>query len=469
MTRVGVLPDAGRPEGRDHRVIDTPPGSAPQWACSTDRGRRPTRLGTAADGRGDPSRVSRWWSAPRHPGPLRRTLHDRVIGGVAAGVSARVGVDKGLVRTVLVLSTFTGGVGVAAYVIAWLVIPAEGDEASAASRAVTDRRGIALALGLVPLLVLTVVAASLVGAPWLTTVAWPLVIAAGGFVLVWRNVGPEERAILDERLGSLGPIAAGGRRNRRVLALRLALGVLVAGYGVGLLTHDRRASGLVTPLAGLVLVAAGVLALFGPWWLRIARDLVEERQARVRAEERADMAARVHDSVLQTLALIQRRAADPHEVVKLARSQERELRNWLFEGRVPGQRSDGDDTMSGAVERIQRDVEEMHGTPVEAVVVGDCPLDDALRSLVEAGREATVNAAKWSGAPEVSLFVEVEPGSVAMYVRDRGTGFDESAVAPDRRGLSESIRGRMARHGGSAVVRSRIGDGTEVALTMARR
>ncbi|MGA8296334.1 MAG: PspC domain-containing protein [Acidimicrobiales bacterium] len=396
-------------------------------------------------------------------------MNDRVVGGVAAGLSNRVGLDKTVIRAAFVLITLSGGIGIAVYVLAWLFVPAEGEEKSAASRSVADKRGIALVLALLPLLVLTLVIASLAGASWLVTIAWPVFITASGLVLVWRNVSAEERAVLEQELEPLRATTLTGRHFRRLLAIRIISGAVLAAAGVYLLTRDSHVGGLVHPVLGLVCVAISVLIVFGPWWLHIARDLVEERQARALAEERADLAARVHDSVLQTLALIQRAAGNPHEVVKLARSQERELRSWLFEGRAPGQRSDEDATMSAAVERIQRDVEATHGIPVEAVIVGDCPLDDDLRSLVEAGREATVNAAKWSTANEVSLFVEVEPNSVAMYVRDRGKGFVEAAVSPDRRGLSESIRGRMARHGGGAVVRSNPGEGTEIILKMARR
>ena len=161
-----------------------------------------------------------------------------------------------------------------------------------------------------------------------------------------------------------------------------------------------------------MLVIAGIVLLLGPWWLRIARDLVLERQAKVRAEERADISARVHDSVLQTLALIQRRADDPQKVVWLARMQERELRSWLFEGRAPGE-AEADMTFAAGVRQIQQDVESRYGVPVEAVTVGDCELDENLNALLAAAREATVNAAKWSGAGVISLFAEVEPDSVS--------------------------------------------------------
>ncbi|HEY2312530.1 MAG TPA: histidine kinase, partial [Streptosporangiaceae bacterium] len=227
-------------------------------------------------------------------------------------------------------------------------------------------------------------------------------------------------------------------------------------------------SELLRPLAGVLLLVGGIAAALGPWWMRIARDLVAERQARIRAEERAEIASRVHDSVLQTLALIQRRAGDSHQVVQLARAQERELRAWLFDGRPPGSIDGQAATVADAVRLIQQDIEAQHGMPVDAVTVGDCDLDDDLTAMLAAGREATVNAAKWSGADVVSLFAEVEPESVSLFVRDRGRGFDPAAVPGDRKGLAESVHARMARRGGVVTVRSAPGEGTEIGLTMPR-
>jgi signal transduction histidine kinase len=203
----------------------------------------------------------------------------------------------------------------------------------------------------------------------------------------------------------------------------------------------------------------------GPWWLRIARDLVLERQARVRAEERADIATQVHDSVLQTLALIQRRADDPAKVIQLARQQERELRSWLFEGRAPN--GEGEVmTFADGVRQIQQDVEARYEIPVEAVIVGDSKLDDNLSALLAAAGEATVNAAKWSGADVISLFAEVEPTEVSLVVRDRGKGFDPKAVPADRKGLAESVHGRMTRRGGTVTISTAPGEGTKVSLSM---
>ena len=216
------------------------------------------------------------------------------------------------------------------------------------------------------------------------------------------------------------------RPNRRS-ALRLVIaGALMAG-GLGWLFSAHASLALLRPLGGVLLVIAAIVLALGPWWLRIARDLALERQAKARAEERVDIAARVHDSVLQTLALIQRRADDPQKVIQLARMQERELRSWLFEGRDPDE-ADEELTVAAGVRKIQQDVEARYGVPVEAVTVGDCDLDDNLTALLAAAGEATVNAAKWSGAGVISLFAEVEPGEVSIVVRDRGKGFDPEAV-----------------------------------------
>ena len=125
-------------------------------------------------------------------------------------------------------------------------------------------------------------------------------------------------------------------------------------------------------------------------------------------------------------------------------------------------------TVTSGVRQIQQDVETRYGVPVEAVTVGDCALDENLDALLAAAREATVNAAKWSGASVISLFAEVEPDSVSVVVRDRGKGFDPSAVPEDRKGLAESVHGRMARRGGTAVVVSDLGEGTKVTLKMPR-
>jgi signal transduction histidine kinase len=407
------------------------------------------------------------WRGPGGSGPLRRAREDRMAGGVAAGLAARTGFSVTFVRIAFMVAALAGGFGLAAYVLAWLLLPAAGENTNIASKALTDPRGIALAAGLGSVLIVVLLIASVLGASWLGTLAWPLIISMAGLVLIWRNAPPDEQAVVRRLAEPLLGLADGSRPSRT--ALRVCLACLLLASGLLTLLAGHASHAILRPLGGVLLVIAAIVVVLGPWWLRIARDLVVERQARARAEERADIAARVHDSVLQTLALIQRRADQPQQVIQLARAQERELRSWLFEGRAPGSMGDQGTTLAAGVLLIQQEVEAQHGIAVEAVTVGDCELDDDLSALLAAGREATVNAAKWSGAPVVSLFAEVEATRVSLFVRDRGRGFDPDAVPGDRRGLAESVHARMARRGGSATVRSVAGEGTEVSLTMPRR
>jgi signal transduction histidine kinase/phage shock protein PspC (stress-responsive transcriptional regulator) len=401
----------------------------------------------------------------RRRGSWRRVPDQRRLGGVAAGVAARTGIDVAVVRTVWVVAALAGGFGVACYVAAWLLVPATGEQSSIGSKALGDRTGITLAAGLASLVTAVFVLMSLVGAAWIGSIAWSIVISVIGIVLISRNAPSDEQATLRRLADPFIGFTGDTRRSRIALRALIAGVLLIAGVTTLLIGHTSTA--LLRPLAGVTLVVAAIVVVLGPWWLRVGRELVAERQARIRAEERADMASRVHDSVLQTLALIQRRATDPQQVIQLARAQERELRSWLFDGRAPGSLA-ADTTFAGGVRLIQSEVEAQHGVTVEVVTVGDCPLDADIEALLAAAREATVNAAKWSGARVISLYAEVEPNAVSLFVRDRGRGFDPAAVPADRKGLSESVRARMARRGGSAAVRSAPGKGTEVALSMPR-
>jgi signal transduction histidine kinase len=403
-------------------------------------------------------------------GPLRRDQADRLVGGVASGVAAWRGINVTTVRIVFVLiALVSGGFFVPFYVVGWLLIPAAGEDTNIASRARSDSAGIALAAGLATLLALVLLVGGVFNDGWFAGWAWPQTVTVAGLALIWRNASPDEQATLRRLVEPLSAAGVGPGRGRpgRRSVIRVALAGLLVVVGAGWLASAKESLALLRPLGGVVLVIAGIVVLLGPWWLRIARDLVLERQAKVRAEERADISAQVHDSVLQTLALIQRRADDPQKVVWLARMQERELRSWLFEGRAPGE-AEADMTFAAGVRQIQQDVEARYGVPVEAVTVGDCELDENLNALMAAAREATVNAAKWSGAGVISLFAEVEPDSVSIVVRDRGKGFDPSSVPADRKGLAESVHGRMVRRGGTADVVSAEGEGTKVTLRMAR-
>jgi signal transduction histidine kinase len=300
----------------------------------------------------------------------------------------------------------------------------------------------------------------------------PGVVALAGLVVVWRHAGPEDRqaaARLASLLSGAGPAAVPTRRRLLVASVRLLAGVaLIAGGTSAVLAPKQLTEADFAAAAGALGVVAGFALVLAPWWLRLGRDLASERRERARAEERAEMAAHLHDSVLQTLALIQRSAADPHQVQRLARAQERQLRSWLFDA-TPGQRDGlGPASVSGALLSLQQEVETDHGVRVELVTVGDAPLDEASKALLAAAREAAVNSAKWSGADVVSIYAEVEPAALSVFVRDRGRGFDPAAVAPDRKGISESIHARVRRCGGTSSVRSSPGQGTEVALKMER-
>jgi signal transduction histidine kinase len=409
--------------------------------------------------------LGRWVHGPGSPLPLRRERDGRLAGGIVAGISTKTGIDATALRVALVVLTLLStGFFATVYVLVWLLLPMTGETSNIASKAVTDRRGIALTAGLGAALVVLLVIASSLGATWIP--AWSIIISICGLVLISRNASQDEQDMLRGVTEPVFGTADGRSRERAVLRWLLTAALLIAGLSLLLSGKERYA--LLLPLAGTLLLLAGFAVALGPWWLRIARDNVAERQARIRAEERADMAARVHDSVLQTLALIQRRAGEPQEVVRLARVQERELRAWLFDGQAPGSIKGEGVTLAAGVRQIQQEVEAQHRIAVDAVTVGDCALNDDLQALLAAAREATVNAAKWSGADTVSLFAEVEPEAVSLYVRDRGCGFDPAAVPGDRKGLAESVRARVTRRGGSATVRSSPGEGTEVTLTMAR-
>jgi signal transduction histidine kinase len=286
---------------------------------------------------------------------------------------------------------------------------------------------------------------------------------------VWRGTSPDERERLEEFVGSSSMSGLATNRGWRSIAVRAAAGIALVLLGIALLSRvssEQNAS--ASALIGAVVLGLGFFVLFAPWWLHTLRALTKERRERVRAEERANLAAHVHDSVLQTLTLIQRSARDPNEVVRLARLQERELRYWLFNPASFGQRHGQPSSVAEACADLERDVEDDYGIGVELVVVGDCPLDEKVSALLAAGREAAVNSAKWSGASSISVYVEVEATCVSMFVRDVGVGFDTQAVPTDRHGISGSIVERMQRAGGNAAVRSAQGTGTEVELTVTR-
>jgi signal transduction histidine kinase len=377
--------------------------------------------------------------------PLARPRGGRVLAGVASGTAAHLRVDPIVVRVVFVaLSVF--GVGVVAYALLWLTMPvsdADTDTLVPARTQLTSKRQL-LGLGL-----LSVVAVALLGqmSAWGGDgVVLPLVLAGAGIAVIWRQ--------FDTHATLLRGAARWGLAGGVVLAVA---GLVLLLVSTGQLANARNG------FSATLVIIVGVALATAPLWRRLLDQRESERAARIRSEERAAVAAHLHDSVLQTLALIQRHAEDPQVVGRLARSQERELRAWLYEPTVV---TGG--TWAGLVARLVAEVEADHAVTVEPVVVGDLPVDDAVATLGQAAKEAVVNAAKHSGAGSVSLYSEVTDNAVTVFVRDRGTGFDPAAVPADRRGLRDSVVGRLTRLDGTAMVRSAPGEGTEVELCLPR-
>src|SRR3954464_10307649 len=341
---------------------------------------------------------------------------ERVIAGVCAGIAQALAVDVTLVRLVFTLLALAGGAGIVLYFALWVY----GSK----------------------------------GKVWLTGL---LVLFAGSPLL--HAVGLSDRSVLGIALVA-GGLAFAGRRGgsfRPDAALSYG-GLIVAGAGAVLLLES---GGAKTTVLAPGAIAGALLLIAGPWLWRLALERDAERAARIRSDERSEVAARVHDSVLQTLALIQRHAQEPRRVASLARRQERELRGWLYGDRPLGDQS----SLGAALSTVAADIEELHGVRVELASAGDAPAEEP---LVLAAREAMTNAAKFAGVEEIDVYIDVEDDVVAVFVRDRGRGFDRAAVPADGRGIAESIEGRLARAGGSAVVSAAPGGGTEVELRLPR-
>ncbi|WP_372595394.1 PspC domain-containing protein [Actinotalea sp.] len=395
--------------------------------------------------------------------PLRRPTSGRRLGGIAAGLAAHLGLRVGLVRMIFVGTSLVAGVGAAFYVFLWVTVPVGDPQEAAASRPASlsrlaprlrqDAAGFPVAevgVGLLLVLAAAVLVASrqgiAVGGSWLV----PALIVLGGTALAWSQLDAVSR----------GATSQDSRREQRTSILRLIGGSVLAGLGVFLFVgRETRPMDMLGAAVAAIAVAAGVGLVLAPWWLRLVRALGDERSARAREAERADIAAHLHDSVLQTLALIRARAGDPEDVARLARAQERELRSWLYEDRAsPGT------SLAAELARLVGEVEDQHAVPVEVVVVGDRVPDAETEILLRATREALLNAVR-HGRPPVSVYLECRPELVEAFVRDHGDGFDPDAVPVDRLGIRESIVGRMTRHGGTAAVRCRE-SGTEVHLSL---
>lgn len=395
--------------------------------------------------------------------PVRRMVRpvhgpDRRLGGVCAGLAEHLNLKVRHVRLAFVLASLGGGVGIVAYLFLWALTPqslgttpVRAADVLAASRPAHESvRNLLVGLGL--LLVGGVLWAQQDGVNLRLGVTIPILAVAAGAVLAWSKLDDAERERwLVRDMGSGG---------RRAGLTRLGIGIALASVGVVVLaTQGLGLTGLLGVGIAAVAVLAGAAMIAAPWGVRLWGDLRVEQAQRIRETERADIAAHLHDSVLQTLALIQRKSSDPAEVVRLARSQERELRGWLYAGPIGSKAS-----LASAVTEVAHEVEDLHGIPIELVVTGDRTLDTGGTALVRALREALLNATR-HGAPPVSVYVEVGSQVVEAFVRDHGPGFALADVPQDRFGVRESILGRMDRQGGSAKVR-RLENGTEVSLSL---
>ena len=384
---------------------------------------------------------------------LTRASHGQIVAGVARGLADHLRVNVLVVRIAFIVLTFAAGAGLAMYAAFWVFVPVApatgGQQPKRVSR--LDGRGQYLAIG--ALTIGGVLAVQSLGLGLPNELLWPLALTGFGAAVLWWQADEAQRTRWRK--------AAVGSAHPPAVATTIGGACLVVAGAATFLAYHGQLDEIRNGLLAAVVMVAGVAVITGPWWLGTVRELSTERRARIREQERAELAAHLHDSVLHTLALIQRHVDDPREVQRLARGQERELRTWLYR-RPPDQQLD----FGQALEAIVAEVEDNHGVPIELVVVGERALDEALSATLQAAREAMINAAKHAGAATISVYAEIEPAKVTVFVRDRGRGFDPDAVPSDRLGVKESIVGRMERHGGHAVVRTAAGVGTEVRLEM---
>ncbi len=383
-------------------------------------------------------------------GRLTRSNEDRIVAGLAAGLGLRLGVPIVFARAAFVSLTLAGGFGIICYLVGWLTTPDEREYGSMIEA--EHPPSTAQKFGLALIFYAVLVALQAVGL-WFGPIVWPAILVIFGAALIWDRAGVESR----RRLTRLArPADNGTRRSKTQIFFGAAL--MAVGIVVVLASLDSIQS-LGPAAIAVLLTAAGFMLLFGPWIWGLFEELTDERRARIRSEERAEMAAHLHDSVLQTLAMIQR-SDDPQRMTTLARAQERDLRAWLFDPAGVDNAGTVGEGITGAAAKV----EAAFDVPVEVVVVGDRPIDNAADTLVAAAAEAMANAAEHSGARTISVYVECTEDAVEAWVTDQGSGFDPDAVPDDRKGISESILARMTRAGGQANVISTPGEGSEVHL-----
>src|SRR3954462_9918392 len=422
-------------------------------------------------------------TATRHAPVLRRDTDHRVIAGVCSGLGRHLGVDPLIVRVAFVAAASAGGVGVAIYALAWVFVPA-GDAPARAVRLRTGRGTVEIALGVALLALSVLLTFRALGLLFSDVIVWPLVLVAAGAALLWRQTfgggwggsasRPDAPAApahpLSPRPAEVAPRTPA---DRAALISRAGLGVaLVIAAGFVFLSASGALSAARDVVLSVLVVAVVLGVIFAPVVMRLVRSLTEERAERIRSQERAEMAAHLHDSVLQTLALVQQRADDPRAVAALARRQERELRAWLTR-RV----DEGPLKLARALEVAASEVERDHGVVVDVVAVGDADLDARGEALAAAAREAMVNAAKFGGGSAVDVYAEALDGEIEVYVRDRGPGFSPDDL-PRPRASPRRPRPRAGGGGGGwrggpgppgggrAEIHSAPGAGTEVELTM---
>ena len=403
-----------------------------------------------------------------------RDTQEPIIGGVASGLARHLGQPVLWVRAGFVLAAVLGGVGIAFYAALWLVLPTDSRFETAAPGLESASRGgrrpgrirrltdigpaIALAaLGFGAILLLEAMLGR--GA-----VFWPLFLGLCGIALLWRQADEAQRERWLDTTGRIDPVRVVVGNGGWAAYARIASGVALVVVALVLFSLRGGSPAMARDVTVAALLAVvGLAIVIGPWMYRLASDLTAERTERVRTQERADLAAHLHDSVLQTLALIQKNAHDGPTVARLARSQERDLRSWLYAGEATD-----DSTVASALRGVAAAAEDDHGVSVEVVSVGDCPMSEPLRAIVSATREAVTNAARHAGTGQVDVYAEIATEAIDVFVRDRGRGFDPSTVPEDRYGVRHSIIDRMQRHGGSAEVRSGPDEGTEVRLHLPR-
>ena len=353
---------------------------------------------------------------------------------MATGLAEHFGVGVLYVRLVFVVASWLSGIGVIAYLLLWRFLPLRQPELSPGLEAAT-RQGLrtssnrtrptetlqTLAIGMVGVGVLLFL--QVTGRGISDALVGPALVAVVGLTVIWRQFDDVAWRRWMRQTSGVG------------FAVRIAAGaVLIALAAIYFLTQERGWSAMVDLAAALGIALIGLVLILGPWITKLLGDLTEERRALVRSQERADVAAHLHDSVLQTLALLQKNAGDQAAVATLARRQERELRAWLY-----GTDEQPGDSLVAALRSSAADVEDAHRVPVEVIAVGDARLDPDVGAVAKAAREAMINA---------------------------GVGFDLDTIAEDRMGVRGSIVDRVERHGGTVTIRSKPGEGTEVAMTV---